>query len=239
MIKVAACDDNVGQLEEATVLLEEFSESRRLDLSITALHSVKALFEDGRAGEFDIVFMDIDFDGSPDGIEAVRRLNGENPDCQVVYLTNYLQYSVDVYRTDHVWFVLKNQFEQRLSEIFDKLDRIRESRHEFIVIATKADGIIRLNCGEICYLERKTRVTQVVTRTGTYEVLEKLAVLYERLPHRSFAYSHSSFIVNMALVTALHDNAVILDGGASIPISRRYAKHFRESYFEWAKQWTV
>lgn len=239
MVKVAVCDDNVGQLEEATALLEEFSQSRRFDLQVTPFHSINALFDANEASGFDIVFMDIDFQGKPEGIDAVQRLNKDHPDCQVVFLTNYLQYSVDVYRTDHVWFVLKKQFAQRLPEVFDKLAQLEEARRSFVVVATKANGIVRLNCSGIRYLERKTRMTNVVTRLGVYEVPEKLAALYERLPRRNFAYSHSSYVVNMSYVAELHDTMLRLDDGAEVPVSRRYAKPFRASYFEWAEQCTV
>ncbi|MBQ9068557.1 MAG: hypothetical protein IJ131_05755 [Eggerthellaceae bacterium] len=50
----------------------------------------------------DLVFIDIEFDGKPEGIAAVREINERVPNCQVVYLTNYLQYAVDVYQANHV-----------------------------------------------------------------------------------------------------------------------------------------
>ena len=211
-------------------MLEEFSRSRRLDVRVSAFGSTEEFLADGTPKQFDIVFMDIEFDGQPEGIDAVRRTNDLAPNCQVVYLTNYLQYSVDVYRTDHVWFVLKNQFEDRLPEVFEKLEHIGEARRQFFVVSTKENGLD---------LERKTRISRIVCRTAEYEASDKLSILMEKLPQSVFAFCHSSFIVNMPSIVELHDFEVVLENGERLPISRRYAKSFRQRYFEWADQWTV
>ena len=239
MIKVAVCDDDELQRDEAVAMLEEFSRSRRLDVRVSAFGSTEEFLADGTPKQFDIVFMDIEFDGKPEGIDAVRRTNELAPNCQVVYLTNYLQYSVDVYRTDHVWFVLKNQFEDRLPEVFEKLEHIGEARRQFFVVSTKESGLAKIPCKDILYLERQTRISRIVCRTAEYEASDKLSVLMEKLPQSVFAFCHSSFIVNMPSIVELHDFEVVLENGERLPISRRYAKSFRQRYFEWADQWTV
>ena len=68
---------------------------------------------------------------------------------------------------------------------------------------------------------------------------DKLAAVAEKLPETTFAFCHSSFVVNMPYIVELHDTEVVLESGDTLPISRRYAKAFRQRYFEWADQWTV
>ena len=239
MVRVAVCDDSEIQLHDATAALERFAESHGLDFEISGFKSTEELFELGCLDTLDIVFMDIEFEGRPQGIDAVRKINAVAPNCQVVYFTNYLQYSVDVYRTDHVWFILKNQFEERLPEVFEKLARIGDFRRQFIVVPTKDNGITKLPCRDIFYLERSNRLTRVVARDGSYETHDKLAAVAEKLPETTFAFCHSSFVVNMPYIVELHDTEVVLESGDTLPISRRYAKAFRQRYFEWADQWTV
>lgn len=239
MVEVAVCDDRESQLQEAVATLERFAQSHRLELHIAAFQSIDAFFEAARHTAFDIVFMDIEFDGKPQGIDAVRRLNETTPNCQVVYLTSYLQYSVDVYRTDHIWFVLKKQFEERLPEIFQKLACIHDYRSRFIVVTTRDGRVVKLPCQDIVYVERQSRISRIVARTGVYEVRDKIAELLPKLPLGSFALCHSSFLVNLPCVTEIRDSAVLLDNGEEVHMSRRYARAFRERYFEWADQWTV
>ena len=239
MIKVAVCDDDELQREEAVAMLEEFASSRRLDVRVSAFGTTEDFLADGNPKQFDIVFMDIEFEGKPEGIDAVRRTNELAPNCQVVYLTNYLQYSVDVYRTDHVWFVRKNQLKERLPEVLEKFERIDEARRQFFVVSTRENGLAKIPCKDILYLERQTRISRIVCRTAEYEASDKLSVLMEKLPQSVFAFCHSSFIVNMPSIVELHDFEVVLENGERLPISRRYAKSFRQRYFEWADQWTV
>ena len=219
--------------------MERFSNDRRLDMSIETFSTTEQFLADGNPAQFDIVFMDIEFEGKPEGIDAVKRTNEIAPTCQVVYLSNYLQYSVDVYRTDHVWFVLKSQFEERLPEVFEKLGRIDEARRQFFVVSTRDNGLMKISCRDILYLERQTRISRIVCHTGEYAANDKLSVLMEKLPQSTFAFCHSSFVVNMPYVTELHDTQLVLENGEHLPISRRYAKGFRQRYFEWADQWTV
>ena len=239
MLRIAVCDDSQIQLADTKAALERFAANRRANYEVITFSAAEDLLASDHLASFDLVFMDIEFEGDPKGIDAVRRLNQLVPDCQVVYLTNYLQYSVDVYRTDHVWFVLKNQLEERLPEMFEKLEHIAEARRSFIVIATRGHGILKLPSEDIVYLERSARITRVVTGATTYEVAEKLSALVDRLPSSIFAYCHSSYVVNMPAIVELHDTELRLANGATVPVSRRYARGFRERYFEWADRWTV
>lgn len=239
MVEVAVCDDHEGQLQEAMASLERFAHRHRLDLHLAAFQSLQAFFSAAQHTTFDVVFMDIEFDGKPQGIDAIRRLNETMPKCQAVYLTSYLQYSVDVYRTDHVWFVLKKQFEERLPEIFEKLARIHDYRAHFIVIMPRDGRVVKLASEDIVYIERQSRISRIVARHDVYEVREKISELQSKLPSGSFAACHSSILVNLPCVVEIREDSVLLDNGEEVHMSRRYARAFREQYFEWADQWTV
>lgn len=238
-MNIALCDDDPVQLEAAAETLSVFAEERGVKFSLSLFTSIDDLLASEALGSFDVVFMDIEFGSKPTGIGAVERINALAPRCQVAYLTNYIQYSVDVYHTDHVWFVVKSQFQRRLPEIFDKLARIRDAQRAFVVVETKDGSIANINCQDILCLERCKRITRLETTSATFETPEKLADIFERLPKSCFAYSHSSYIVNMSRVTLVHATELVFDNGLTVPVSRRYAKRFRENYFEWAEQWTV
>ena len=239
MVRIALCDDDADQLESAAGALRAFAAERGIEIDLSAFASIAELLTSGNLADFNIAFMDIEFDGRPEGIDGVKRINELAPRCQVVYLTNYIQYSVDVYSTDHVWFVVKSQLEQRLPEVFEKLARVESARRAFIVITLKDGSVLNISCQDILYLERRKRITYISTTTSTHETLEKPVDILKRLPPTSFAYCHSSFVANLPRVTHIHATELVFDNGKAIPISRRYAKRFRDRYFEWAEQWTV
>ena len=163
MKTVAICDDDKDELDASVQMLRRYADESALDIQIDLFQDVHACVNE--ASRFDVVFMDIEFEDGPLGIGAVARINEIAPCCQVVYLTNYLHYSLDVYQTEHVWYVLKSQLAERLPEIFQKLALIEESRRTSIVITTKGDSaVVNVPCTSIRYLERHERVTRVVTQ---------------------------------------------------------------------------
>lgn len=238
-MKVAICDDDVAYVDEAERALTEFASERGLDLHISTFESIDALLSSEALTSFGLVFMDIEFEGRPEGIEAARRINEMAPDCRVVYLTNYIQYSVDVYETEHVWFVVKIQFERRLPEVFEKLARIEDAKRSHIVLVLKDGSVLNVACRDILYLERRKRITYITTVDAVYETPEKLSDICKKLPETSFTYSHNSYVVNMPHIAQIHANELVFDDGQKAPVSRRYSKRFRDRYFDWAEQWTV
>lgn len=183
--------------------------------------------------------MDVEFEGRPEGIDAARRINELAPNCQVVYLTDYIQYSVDVYQTDHVWFIVKSQFERRLPELFEKLARIEDAKRSSIVLTLKDRSVLNVSCQDVICFERNKRVTYITTTDAVYETPEKLSEIIKKLPEASFAYSHNSYVVNLSHIARIYASELVFDNGQVAPISRRYGKHFRNRYFDWAEQWTV
>ena len=238
MKAVAICDDDKDDLNASVQILRRFADESAFDIQINLFQDVNACVNE--ASRFNVVFMDIEFEEGPLGIDAVARINEIAPYCQVVYLTNYLHYSIDVYQTDHVWYVLKSQLAERLPEIFQKLALIEESRRASVVITTKGDNaVVNVPCTSIRYLERHERITRVVTRDTTYVVREKLPELIARLPEMTFARCQNSYVVNLTRVREIHASDLLLDDGTRILISRSYSKRFRKQYLLWAEAWTV
>ena len=215
MKTIAICDDDEIQLDVSRKTVEAYVQSSDLDARIAVYSDVAACIDDAR--EFDVVFMDIEFDEKPSGIDAVTRINELAPNCQVVYLTNYLHYSLDVYQTDHVWYVLKSQLEERLPEIFRKVALIEAARRASIVITDKDDGaLVNVPCESILYLERRERITHIVTQTVVYHVREKLSELLARLPEDTFARCHNSYVVNLPHVREVNAADLRLEIGLSL-----------------------
>ena len=238
MRTVAICDDEPSQLHASADAIRRYAGESGSSIELLLFEDVQACV-DAAAG-LDVVFMDIEFEEGPFGIEAARRINEIAPRCQVVFLTNYLHYSLDVYQTDHVWYVLKSQLEERLPEIFQKISLIDSVRHASIVITTKDEGkVVKVPCASISYLERRERVTYIFTRGKTYVVREKLADLLEKLPAATFARCHNSYAVNLERVREIHASDLLLDDGTKVLMSRSYSKRFRERYLLWAEAWTV
>lgn len=239
MRTIAICDDNKAELEQAAQTLRRFANETGYEVRFVLLDNAEDCVRN--SANYDVVFMDIEFEDGPLGIDAAVRINAEAPNCQIVYLTNYLHYSLDVYRTNHAWFVLKNQLEQRLPEIAQKLIFVESVRKAAIAIKPVGEeGIVTVSCNDIRYLERQNRITRVALYDGgEYIVREKVSELLDKLPGAWFGRCHNSFAVNYGSVRTLRASEVVLDNGVHLPVSRSRSKQFRSKYLVWAESRNV
>ncbi len=250
-INIIIVDDDKDWLQTAGQILQRFADQKadrkislhcyeNADSTLAELTGSKtAAGIKPQTAAPDLAFLDIEFGTSPDGIGLAGQLNERFPACQIVYLTNYLHYALDVYQTDHIWYVLKPQFEERLPEIFSKLAAIRNNRETKLSL-TAADGhIVTLRCGDILYLERQTRMTRIVTVNSSYHTRSRIPELAAKLPAGSFARCHNSYIVNLTRVSEIYAKSILLEDGSEILISRGYSRSFRAAWMAWAESITV
>lgn len=238
-MRVALCDDNRADVVEAEQALSEFAEEWGVDPCLVSFDTIEALLASSDLGSFDFVFINMELEGKPVGIEAAERISKVAPNCQVVFLTNSFQHSDGTRRTNHAWFVVKSQIDRCLSDAIGKAARIDEAKRNFIVVTLKDGSVLNVACRDILYFERRKRITYIVTADATYETSEKLADICKKLPEIPFAYSHSSYVVNMPHIEQIHTDELVFRSGQTVPVSRRYAKRFRDRYFSWAEQWMV
>ena len=235
MRTIAICDDNKVELEQAAQTIRRYADEAGLEVRLDLLSDVEECVR--TSPHYDAVFIDIEFEEGPSGIDAAARINTDAPNCQIVYLTNYLHYSLDVYRTDHAWFVLKSQLEQRLPEVFQKLRFVDSIRRASIVVKPVGKGgIVTVSCDDIRYVERQNRVTRIFMRDKTeFDVREKVSELLDKMPSSWFGRCHNSYAVHFGYVRTLRASEVILDDGMCLPVSRSRSKQFRSKYLMWAE----
>lgn len=175
----------------------------------------------------EIALLDIELPGQS-GVELGTWLNETSPCCQIIYLTAHITYAMDVYRTNHFWFMVKEKAALVLPELLDQAAaRFSQLQNSSLPIFIKS-GIQLLSQHEILYIERIQRKSHIVLANQTFEVSEPLQILYSRLDSQYFIRCHNSFIVNLRCVRCIHRTELILANQTVIPISR----HYQASVFE-------
>ena len=213
MLKIAICDDNAVQLQ---IIREELKKNIGKDLSysVDTFDGETAFDNMLQSGScpYNIVFMDIVLgDKATSGIELIHKVNFLNPACQVIYISQYLEFAADVYDTQHVYFLNKD----RISELFGK------ALHAALKNISQTINIL--------YMERNLRETTIVTRTEEFKISEKIDLLLQRLPSY-FVSCHRSYAVNLRLVSSIHQYAVAFPNGKSIPVGRTHYADVKKSF---------
>ena len=235
MMHIAICDDNPLHLAATRRLVERKAAERSCGVCVSVFSSADALLQAFAQQETqaEIAILDISMNGM-DGIALAKRLNAGAPRCQIVFLTGYITYAMDVYEVDHVYLVLKTMQETRLWPAVEKAwERYCAAVRDTVAVRGGA-GTIVLRCGEIVCLELQGRKTCVRLAEREIFTRDSLDTLAEQLPDR-FVRCHKSFLVNLDYVRELGASAFLLNDGTSLPISRSCKKRAEERFWAYMR----
>lgn len=179
----------------------------------------------------DIALMDIRFDQeTATGIDAVAALFPPGCGTQVIYVTGYSDFCTMVYRTEHVYFLVKPVDQNDLNDALVKAVAGIDYKGGRPIVVSVGGKFVRLAPTKIRYVEsdrRKVRIHMVDgSMTETYTALSTLA---DALPS-SFVQCHKGFLVNMMYVAEVQSDAVCLLSGDHIPMSRARRNQVRELF---------
>ncbi|MCD7743779.1 MAG: LytTR family DNA-binding domain-containing protein [Lachnospiraceae bacterium] len=234
---IAICDDDGIWREQAGTIITEFAKENGIDIELHSFGSDEEMFA-RMSHSPDVLFLDIRLDGGngeKNGITVAGQVNERWVDCQIVYLTEYLEFATYAYRTDHVYYMVKNEFADRIGEIFQKILRKQESGRQRLSFSLHKGGALNLYPREIFCFERKMRLTEIHTVSGDWLVNENLQDLMKRLPANEFVRCHNSFIVFFPAVQVYQKNYFQLKDGTRVDISRSYGKQVQDAFLRWAR----
>ena len=231
-MKIGICDDEPMILSETQKILSTYMNTTP-DNTIFCFSSSTDLLTFAKKKHLDLIFMDIDLKETT-GIETAKALSLIQPDCQIVYLTNYIDYATDVYETDHCYYLLKNQLEKRLPDVMKKVETRLDILHEHLIIDSKSRKYV-IPAKEICYVESNKHLTFIHTTTELIETAEKLDDIAAQLNKVTFVRCHKSYLISLNHIKTYERQKFTLKQGFEIPISRRYIKSAKESFLHWSK----
>ena len=115
MLKIGLCEDNEIQHNQILSFLETISLPKHTIDSFykgnDLYNSIQEAMKDKEP--YDIVIMDIDLpDGN--GIKFSKQINVFSPHTIIIYMTSYEDYVSDVYDTEHIYFILKKDYQKYL-----------------------------------------------------------------------------------------------------------------------------
>lgn len=119
ILVIGICDDDKSWVQTCKNTLMKFAAFINIDMEIKCFYTSKELL-DYQDIPLDAVFLDIEL-GRQNGIMIAKKLNRIRPNCRIIYMTNYLHYATEIYNTEHIWFVVKKQFRDKIGEIINRI----------------------------------------------------------------------------------------------------------------------
>lgn len=229
MFKIAICDDENLFAEELKELISGYLMEKGLVFEIDTYSSGEALVELGiEMVQYTVVFLDINMD-KVDGIMAAEKIREVSREVFIVFVTAYVDYSLEGYRLDVVRYLLKGNanFQSNINECMDAIiDKMNYSviKREFDF----KEGRKEISLERLLYIESNLHILKfhiMEDDMKVYTMRETLNIFESRLPEDDFIRIHQSFLVNIKHIKNIARYKVILTNGVELTIPKaRYAE---------------
>lgn len=234
MLRIAICDDESLFAEELRELLSGYMMEKGLVFEIDIYSSGEALIELGiEVIKYTAVFLDINME-KVDGIRAAEKIRQVSREVFIVFVTAYVNYSLEGYRFDVVRYLLKGNvdFPSMVSECVDALmDKLNYSvaKREFDF----KEGTKEISLDRLLYVEsnlHKLEFHVMEDELKIYTMYETLNALENKLEAKDFVRIHQSYLVNIKYVKNVVKYKVILTNGIELVIPKARYTYVKEQF---------
>ena len=229
MLHIAICVGSAELSAELGAAVERELAAQRSE--IECFHAAAELLRyiDGGGYAPELAFIEVRLNGES-GIELAERINERLPACRILFLSDELSDAKEVYRAEHVWFMLTSELTQRLSAALHRaLSGLSTAQGKGVLLRSRGRAVF-LPLDEILYLERDCRRTLVMTERGEFCSSERPSRLLDGEIAESFVRSHRSYWVNRGKISAMERDEFVLAGGQRVPISRSWRATARDAF---------
>ena len=160
-----------------------------------------------------------------DGMKAAELLRERDGEVLLVFITNMQQFAVKGYSVNAMDFIVKPVTYFAFSTMLDKALRIIGTKEELELCVKSHDGMVRLKCSEIKWVEVNKHRLTFHTEQSDFEAWGKLKDVEEKLPKDKFSRCNIGYLVNLSYVKAVEGDDVIV-GNDRIKISRPRKRDF-------------
>ena len=196
-MRILVCDDDAafaGQLAEKIEAIVKPQMPRSTVDCATDAAQLRAL----PLAKYDLAFLDIDM-GPLNGVDLARRLHELHPDMLLIFVTNYVEYSLQGYEVQAFRYLLKAEMPQKLERYVQQaLTAYRKTRDTVRIFCDGED--VELQPQQILYAEMSARKVclhlQGADRALLYTTAT-MADLADLLENHGFVRTHKSVLVNM------------------------------------------
>ncbi|RKI81512.1 DNA-binding response regulator [bacterium 1xD42-87] len=234
MFRIAICDNESLFAEELKELLSGYMMEKGLVFEIDIYGSGEALIELGiEVIKYTAVFLDINME-KIDGIKAAEKIREVSREVFIVFVTAFVNYSLEGYRLDVVRYLLKGNvdFPSMVNECVDALvDKLSYSvtKREFDF----KEGKREISLERLLYVEsnlHKLEFHVMEDDLKIYTMYETLNALESKLVAKDFVRIHQSYLVNIKYIKNVVRYKVVLTNGIELVIPKARYTYVKEQF---------
>lgn len=214
MLKIAICDDEKVFRDNINKYVAAYLNEKEISYEIDTFSSGKEIIDLGiEIKQYNIIFLDINMD-DVDGIVTAQKIREYSSEIYIVFVTAYINYSLEGYKVDAIRYLLKNNtnLEASISECMDAI------LHKMNLVVKKKkfkfnEGEKEINIDNILYIESKLHKLQfyiMEDKIKIYNLYGTLNELENELKDFHFIRIHQSYLTNLKYIRSVKCYKVLL-----------------------------
>lgn len=228
MYQFAICDDVRIDAAYIESIVKNWAERQGYVINVDIYPSAEAfLFQYEETCSYDILILDIEM-GNMNGMELARKIRLDNEEVQIVFVTGFPEYIAEGYEVSALHYLMKPVTAEQLGTVLDKAVRNLKKRVPSIIVSTES-GTVQIPVTEICYAEAAAHVTYLVTKKRTYELQKSISEVETMLIEETVR-CHRSYLAGLSHIQKITRNAVLLDNGKELPVSRSQYRNVNQAF---------
>ena len=212
--------------------MKEIFKDYTIEADIDCYGSGEELCEHFEKGKFDLVFLDIEFNGM-NGVAVGRFIRETVGDeiVQIAYISGNTGYAMELFEYRPINFLVKPIVESEIRKIIDKYLVLNDKKIEKFQYKV-GSNFFQISLSEIVYFSSTARKVTLHTMRETAEFYDSLEFIYQKVKAKQFLYVHKSFIVNCQYIKKMEYEKVTLIDGTVIPISQSRRAAIRRQFLQ-------
>ncbi|HHW89677.1 MAG TPA: response regulator transcription factor [Clostridiales bacterium] len=224
--KIAIVEDDKQSAKILASYINRYSEENNIEIDIMHYNDGDEIVYEYKP-IYDIIFLDIEM-RLLDGVTAAKHIRKLDKDVIIIFVTNMPQYALKGYEVGALNYLLKpiTYFAFSL-ELKRAAEKIQSKENSYLIFSTK-DETIRLHTSEVAFIESMKHKLIIHARGEQYVITGTMKEIENKLTKFNFFRCNNCYLVNLARVTGVKDNFVIIDE-YELLISRPRKKAFMEA----------
>lgn len=240
-MRLLICDDNRAFAENLRQRILDYFKGYSWKLSIECISETERMTEIA-ASRYDAAFLDIDM-GKVNGISLAQKMREQHSDLILIFVTNYIQYSLEGYEVRALRYLMKDQLEEKLPHCLEAVMTAYRRARDYVRFSSDNVEIDVLPT-HMVFAETDHRRLKIhlINESRPYIMVSiPMGKLEELLVPRGFLRIHQSYLVNMSYIQQIKSIGVWLVDGTQLPISARSYQELKREYLRWKglKRWNM
>lgn len=242
-MKIVVCDDSMEDLEKIKGLLAKYTGINK------SVHFETEYFKDSAelycqiqaAMQSDIYILDMIM-SERTGIDIGTLIRSTDEKSVIIYITSSDDFAFEAYGVHAVRYLLKPVQEALFIEALDyAVSNISKKTTDAVFTVKTKEGLVSVPYSKIEYIENYSRTLNICLTDG--KSVQSIFIrrsfdeeIRQIVENSSFVQVHKSFLVNLSHVDKLASGNVIMESGATIPVSKTRTADVKKEYLKFVSE---